>query len=463
MVSHPAAFLAGERRQVWALNRETGAPYYLEEGQAAAVRTYAKAHLRCPYPTCMAPISTRGGSKRDHFFHLNTTPHPTGRETEFHLAAKAMLAQWLTGHVPEGAKVQEELTVKDFKTATHRRPDVVATGQSGRRMAYEVEYKNWSVDAWKQKQSDLDELDIQCLWLIGHTRIKLAAGAAPDSSCVVVPELASRIARAGRPLVAINPVTREIGTLTNRDGDIRYDGRGHIAWLQIDPLDSCRFSSVAGIRTPAMLRIDEAERRSAQLARERDAQRQLWAIAWERAPARATMLEQCGGLPPELELPDRHPDAYWRGARPAINAAAAHWRGVIYSDLIHGKRTTFGMREVLTTLGKHGIEFDVGQAGPQLHGWLRYLEDLRLVVIRNRSSRRRFLPLWEFESTGRTLDDARERRRATEHLVARTKEQRGEARRLAAEDLELRSLTMPVLMPDGRTKYVRKNPHLPKS
>lgn len=72
------------------------------------------------------------------------------------------------------------------------------------------------------------------------------------------------------------------------------------------------------------------------------------------------------------------------------------------------------------------------------------------------------MPLWEFASTGRTFEDARERRRAAAITAARTKEQREQARRLAAEGLERRSLTMPVLMPDGRTKYVPKK-HPPKS
>jgi hypothetical protein len=64
------AFLNQEVAQVWALDRETAEPRFLDRGEADAVRAVAKERWRCPVPGCEGPISTRGGSRRDHFFHV---------------------------------------------------------------------------------------------------------------------------------------------------------------------------------------------------------------------------------------------------------------------------------------------------------------------------------------------------------------------------------------------------------
>ncbi len=280
MTSHPKVFLNGERCQVWALHRDTGEPRYIEVGEADSLRPYAKKHLRCPYPGCDVEISTRGGSRRDHYFHPNTTPHETEPESESHLAAKAMIAQWLAGVVPDGATVQVEQTVKDPNSALHRRPDVIATGRTGAQVAYEVEYKAWAVDDWRKKQEDLDAASITTLWLIGHTRVRPAKAIGCAANEVVLPELAAAIARAGKPVVLVNPVTREIGTLTDSTGAAWYDGSGH-AWLHIDPLDECRFSARHGIRTPSMLPIEAAERQQAEVEDQRQQYRIAWAALWE--------------------------------------------------------------------------------------------------------------------------------------------------------------------------------------
>ena len=165
------AFLASDPRQVWAVDRATGEPFYLPEGQAAPLRDFTKKTLKCPHPDCAVVISTKGGFYRDHFFHPSGTPHETSRESESHLAGKAMVTQWARTRVPSGAVVREEQSIKDPVTQALRRPDVLVTGTTGRRVAYEIEYKNWAIESWRRKQADLDRNHIACAWLVGHTRV----------------------------------------------------------------------------------------------------------------------------------------------------------------------------------------------------------------------------------------------------------------------------------------------------
>lgn len=449
MPSHPAVFLAGETRQVWALRRDTGAPVYLDVGEAAAMRDFAKAHLRCLYPGCEATLSTRGGSKRDHFFHLGAVPHETGRETENHLAAKVMLADWLRRQAPEGATVHEEETIKNPATSVHRRPDVLATGQTGRRVAYEVEYKSWPIAEWEQKQVDLDSEDVVCLWLIGHTRVRSGIAEHESSNLVRVPALAAEIARRGTPLLVVNPGTREVGTLTDRAGDRRYDGRGEIAWLQVDALDECRFSPTFGIRTPSMLVIEAADRRRAEIEAQRQAQRGQWAAAWQASPVRAAFASRWDLVPEDLVTGARE---IWRETSPAIAASPKHWAGAIYEDLIRDRREPFRMAQVLEVLTAHGIAYDRAQAGPALHGLFRHLRSVGLIAIRDKKRRYATLPKFEFTPTGRTFEEVEQERERVGQVRAAMA-----ARRQAHEaDLEARRCTKQVTLPDGTVRWVRK-------
>lgn len=449
MPSHPAVFLAGETRQVWALRRDTSAPVFLDVGEAAAMREFTKQHLRCLYPRCEATLSTRGGSKRDHFFHVGTVPHETGRETENHLAAKAMLAEWLRRQVPDGATVHEEQTVKNPKTSVHRRPDVLATGQTGRRVAFEVEYKSWPIVEWERKQEDLDSEGIVCLWLIGHTRVRPGISEPVSSNLVRLPALAAEMARRGSPLLVVNPATREIGTLTDSRGDRLYDGRGEIAWLQVDALDDCRFSPTLGIRTPAMLVIEAADRRRTEIDAQRQEQREQWAAAWQTSSVRAAFARRWDLVPEDLAA---GAEEIWREAVPAIAACPKHWASAIYEDLIRDRREPFRMDQVLATLAGHGLAYDRAQAGPALHGLFRHLRSVGLITIRDRKKRYAILPRFEFTPTGRTFEDIEDHRERVRQVQNAT-----EASRAAREaELEARRRTKQINLPDGTVRWVRK-------
>jgi hypothetical protein len=405
------AFLDGEKRQVWALHRESGEPFFLPEGRATELRGFTKSSLRCPHPDCTVEISTRGGSKRDHFLHVTKPTHETGRESEFHLAGKAMLMQWAALRIPDGATVHEERTVKDPATSLLRRADVMVTGRSGRQVAYEVEYKSYAIEAWQAKQADYDAQGIACAWLIGHTKVRLATGPSSpdrnDEAAVRLPELAAVIARAGHPVMVVNPATRQIGTLA---GSARFDERyrgASGAWLAVDDLDDCEFSPHGGIITPTLRRIVAAEEEVArELAREEaqeaEARHRMSVFrgddlrAWEHSPLRATFLARWGTIPDVLAR-----DA---GATGGVLAVLPLWHGAIYEELLHQRTVDFKWREVFAALDRHGIRrhSDTKLVFRTLMAWLQAMEALGLLRFHRDRQRRVLL----FSPAGLTLDEA---------------------------------------------------------
>lgn len=206
-----SSFLDGDLRQVWALDRATGQPYYLEQGQAPVLRDRARSEWRCPVPGCSVEITTVGGDRRHHFRHLRLedVPHASDGESEAHLAAKAMLAVWAAARLPPGTTVREEETVKDPATALHRIADVMVTWPNAAKTAFEVEYKPYTPEAWRQKQADYGTHRVPCVWLLGHTRVKPVPppkGALVEwSNMVKVPALGAAFAAKGRHVLVINP------------------------------------------------------------------------------------------------------------------------------------------------------------------------------------------------------------------------------------------------------------------
>lgn len=460
-----ARFLRGESRQVWALDRFTGEPFYLPDGQADALRNYARASLKCPHPECAARISTRGGDKRHHFWHPGGTPHENSRESENHLAGKAMLVQWARPRIPEGAVVEEEKSVKDPETHALRRPDVLVTGQTGRRVAFEVEYKDWEVEAWRHKQDDLDRHGIVTVWLFGSTRIS----GTPDevSAYVGVPRLAAQIARAQHPVFVLNPSTRQVGTLAGApDFTRRYTGHGTGAWLAIDPIEECEFSPSRGLVTPTSRRIEAGEAArdqqeavarartaghdaavAAEQQRERRRQRAL-DETWEASPLHTTFLGRWGRVP--------EPFLVVTAADWAIQAAPAHWRAVVYEDLIAGRTTDFKWRDVFLALDRHRIarSASAGAVFNVLDSWLGNLQRLGLVLIHRDRSKRVLL----FSPTGRTLDETPNEARTGQEATRAAPAARKEAHRPRSTPPEDRRTRL-IIHADGRRQWIAK--HLP--
>lgn len=333
-----AAFLDRETRQVWARHRITGEPVFVAPGAAAEVRETARAEWTCLVPGCEEVISTRGGSKRDHFFHVTAVEHSGGPEGANHLASKAMLAQWAVREAHGGADVAEEQSIKNVELELNRRPDVLVTWSTGQRLALEVEYKHFPAELWAAKQTDLDRDGVTVTWLVGHTRVQLDPKLA---SAVRLPALGRTLAAADRHVLVINPVTRQIGTLA---GDSRFTTRlrnwDSIAWLRIDDLDSCVLDPDQGLVTPTMRRIDAAIKgasraaaeeiaaeRAIEEALEKEEQRQH--AAWHASQARRLVHRVWGNSPRLLRDPSDHD---W-----AIEAIPVHWHTVLYQAVIHNE------------------------------------------------------------------------------------------------------------------------------
>ncbi|MDH2413941.1 competence protein CoiA family protein [Nocardioides sp. CER19] len=497
--AHVLPFLGTETRQVWAIHRDTREPYFLAEGAAAEAKAIVT-DLRCLAPDCDVSLNAIGGTRRRHHFrHENKGCPGTTGESALHLAAKAMLAAWLNESTPAYSTVAVEERIHP------RRPDVVVTDLDGRRTAFEVEYKAWSIPEWEAKQADLDAAGVPVLWLIGHTRLTPVAGtdSTPDAPPrVKVPALVQDIAAAGRPVLAINPLTREIGTLLDHDLG-RYDGALPVARFAADSIDECRFDHTLGIVTPTMgliadaerLATEEAEREREAAERERqeaEAARRSALEAHRRAKAerdagagwpdvpddsalllpiitvrrplplrswaalRETLIARWGSLP-ALFGPEEQTES-------SIEAVTAHWRAALHEDLLfeRGSDFAFTLDDALDALSKHNVLVpDRSAARMAIEAWLAGLIPLGLVVEYRYE---RVRPEQFFTATETAVDGVPTRLRDyTDYLSTLRRrlqaldERTAEGRR-KIDFLGLSAKTRPVAFADGIVRWVSRVP-----
>ncbi|MCK5927967.1 MAG: hypothetical protein KAG80_07210 [Nocardioides sp.] len=487
------AFLDGEFRQVWAADRLTGEPRFLPEGQAADLRAVAKREWRCPVPGCEVEITTVGGTRRRHHFrHNKPSPHPSDGESEFHLAAKAMLAKWAGERLPPEASVHEERwTTKDPTTSRYRIADVMVTWVSGQQTAFEVEYKNYAPEDWALKQSDYDNHEpspITCAWLLGHLRIKRPHQArlhAESPELVPIPLLAQAWNDARRVVLAINPVTREIGTFVNmRPGEPALPAVGDTyARLVLDSIDACGLDPVRGVVTPTMVAIDEADRRRQQEEARRAAEEERQRLeqerrqayydnlhrtqreTWEASPLHAVYQHRWTTPPALLDLGSRDSKD-----QSGVWANPVHWRAVIYEELIHpftlGREPTlddqlvtgallplhssprFTPSDIRAALAAHGIKTHPNRQKffNNVMAFMERLQEWKVLAIHRDTRKQPFA----FEPTGYPLhkaeadyqqymNDAQQRAQAIRDAKAARDRAREEARARAAEQRKARS------------------------
>jgi hypothetical protein len=134
----------------------------------------------------------------------------------------------------------------------------------------EVEYKSFTIEAALAKKADYEAAGIDCLWLLGHSRVR----AWPDESGrVQLPAFVAVLVETGARVLVVNPSRREIGTLCDHaDADVRYTGEYTTARLAIAALAECWHDPSTTNRfvvTPTDLRHDETAR---ELAAKRAAQ-----------------------------------------------------------------------------------------------------------------------------------------------------------------------------------------------
>jgi hypothetical protein len=418
--------------QVWALDRETAEPRFLDRGEADAVRAVAKERWRCPVPGCEGPISTRGGSRRDHFFHVEEGAGHSDGESVFHLQAKAMLADWAR-RLDATAEVAEELTVKDPAASRNRRPDVLAAWPDGRRVAFEIEYKACSPVDWRAKQRDFERMEppVVAVWLFGHLHRYLAQPPVPAGQSegtpwdeVLLRELPRAVAAVGRPVLHINPLERTVGTVVV-DGvpldqirkrprwsaredlshvGLRLPGAGDFQGrLVVCLIDDCRLDPVLGLVTPAMeavaasrLAVDAAaaeDREKDRVAAEHAAEalarqpsredRKAYALAaaerdkkrWQDNPLRQALVRHYGQIPPLLA--ERLNTDY------GVHGHHEHWHCVAFRDLVKGHvGKAWTVKQVYARVADHfTLHKDPLRRGPAISGFLHHLRDHGIVTF----------------------------------------------------------------------------------
>jgi hypothetical protein len=445
-----ARFLDRKYRQVWARHRITGEWVFLDRGQATdEMRVYAKAELKCPVRECDVKITARGRSKRDHFVHMTSSGHGEG-EGEWHLQAKALLAEW--AQTQPGFTGQEEETVSIKDTGRVRRADVMATHSAGAKVAFEVEYNEYTPEKWRAKQADYDSVNVTCTWVFGHLNRYLRQTRKPTGwpenqtwDRLQWVELTDAVARAGRPVLFINPVERAIVTAiqtqksldeVGADADwweyaehvgtrlAHPDGRSDVV-LVLDPIDTCTLDPVRGLLTPTMVRVEaeralvekraleaktrseelaalrqkareaaEAEQRrhAAQTPEEKDTARayaerlrQRDAEQWKAHPLRARVTKRLGAVPDFLNQELRSD----RG----IYAHPAHWHCQLFEDLVLGPPAkamlgqTVTFNEVCGMVHRAGFRFhrEARRGFAAIRDFLDHLEDQGYLDIRSRS------------------------------------------------------------------------------
>jgi hypothetical protein len=275
-----------ERRQLWA--RDTRLPpsaalFYLERGEAKVVRPECQSGaLICPVPDCPSPrYSTRGGSKRDHFFHVSGTSVNHAPESWFHFTAKHLVGDWLRRANP-GAEVH----VDDQAVDNGQRPDVLATLADGRRFAFEVQYAGITAEAWLARHDGYRGQGITDIWLFGHAgaHFRPARGEWAVDRVLINPAQAA-VEGASQLLHWINPDERTIAsrrTVTDLMWQSPFAQRhGRYA---VEPLSSCRLGFDDFMTPTDTHEAELKERRDSEERAERELEER---IGLERAAAAA--------------------------------------------------------------------------------------------------------------------------------------------------------------------------------
>ncbi|WP_029289516.1 competence protein CoiA family protein [Cellulomonas sp. HZM] len=325
-----ARFARGETAQVLARDDRTGELVFLGVGEAGERRATALAHYSCPVPGCDSPrpLSTKGQSVRDHFFHRTAHSHPGGPESLNHLQAKHLLAEWARGQVARVVDVV--VNEEEWAPDVHRRPDVMVTWPDGKRVAIEVEYKAYTPEAFRAKDEAYRKASVTAIWMFGHTGRYLrpvirGTQDGPELAGFKLVPLTRLLAAAARPIHFVNPIDANVGTLWAPGvpleaarvdprwwaGNLRTVGGRvfpapvtEVAQLGLAALNDCVLDREFGLVTPTV--VDVREERS-RVAGQADQDRLAWeAQEAERAASRAAR-SAAHALAPSYRQPVRQP------------------------------------------------------------------------------------------------------------------------------------------------------------
>lgn len=211
-----AGFQNGETRLVYARRRDNPTElFYLEDGTASDLRSWAKEHLECFMPVCenrrLTTVARR--RRRDGFTHMSGSGGHSP-ESMFHQQLKVLVEQWARDKYPDVEVRQEQWT-----RSRARRADVMITSADGsRQVAVEVQYSPLDPSEWQARHDSYASQGIHDVWLFRPSAPHLRASAV--DGYVKLGLLHQTMAAAGVPLLWINPVEGLIGTVMV-DGALR--------------------------------------------------------------------------------------------------------------------------------------------------------------------------------------------------------------------------------------------------
>lgn len=403
-------FQAGEDRFVWGINRSSGSLWHLEDGDGLTTRDYVKSYVGCPVPGCSASLTTvHSQSRRDHLRHLSGTGGHSA-ESVFHAQGCAVIEAWLKTKYPRSTVRREEYT----NDRGERRADVLLTGPSGDRVAFEVQYSPLTVRAWRERHESYRRQGIVDVWLFGHQGSHLKLG---RSGRLKASDTLRAVADSGAAVLFINPVAEPclLAVAVGKDWyfDALRDGRDysrepvdaiHVvedANLSIFGIEDCTVDRGVGLTSPALGRL---RAKSSTLKAHNEYQvthgpeiraaaeraRQERQAAWQarREPHQAQIRELLGEVErweTSSALSEIHnyfgPNLMYLRERiqlsTATGGATAHltqWQCVIYFTLIAGQSLPFGTREAHEATARHNVKADTLNSYRRI---TRYLYELR--------------------------------------------------------------------------------------
>lgn len=422
---HPARireFQSGEDRFVWGRERGSGILWHLEDGAGLTAREYVKSSLTCPVPGCDARLTTvHSESRRDHLRHL-TESGGHSAESVFHAQGCAVVEAWLNEKYPRSTATREEYT----NDQGERRADVLLTGPTGHRVAFEVQYSPLTPRAWRERHESYRRQGIVDVWLFGHQGSQLKV----DRSNRLRPNDTHRAAaESGAAVLFINPIAEPslVAIAIGKDHyfDALADGieyrRGPVdvlhvvddARLAVMSLDEFALDTVHGFTNDLLTRLRKAgealrahneyqRENSAEIRaaaeRAREAKEAAWEArqaSWEahRRPIQSRIRELLAGVErwgtsAALAEIQRYfgPDLTYLKERIDLNASPTaapdqliHWQCVVYFNLVAGQSKRFGVRDAYGVALRHGLKVDSHNPFKVVARYLYKLEELGLV------------------------------------------------------------------------------------
>jgi hypothetical protein len=407
-----AAFqIGGEERFLWGLDSRTDKMFFLEEDAGREQHDHVVANVVCPVPGCGAPLTTVHSTvKRDHLRHLVKDTGGHGLESFFHAQGCALVHSWLTKRYPDCAVIREEYTNAEGE----RRADVLITGPSGEKMAFEVQYSPLTHDAWTERHESYQAQGIKDVWLFGHTekQLKLDVAGTLRSKPVL-----DAVAAAGVPVLFINPTTEQLAIAVEwackyswRDGWISPPGVpviGKVSGGSIEVFPLTEFKLGRSFLTSP--RLGDLTDNAAGLRAYNDEQMAIERGMRERAAAEQARREanmvaagerkkqERMALAAEIRVALDMPGA-WAPGHPAVGLIKAYlegrsrrdlgivfppggtdpiperWQCVAYFHRVGGQTASFDTSEVAGTLREHKVRLEKG-IYRTIGRWLHQLVD----------------------------------------------------------------------------------------